>query len=141
MRFFRTKTSNYDNMLARLENEDMLAPAYFATKATENTSMIWSSLIARHPHKSLLELQPELNKHIIQITKNANVYTRTASNERNTSNRSLAILLIHESTSLQHSVSPCAPIRWIQMESITSSQSHRKGEPWKCQNPSPEHNR
>ena len=47
-------------MLARLENEDMLAPAYFATKATENTSMIWSSLIARHPHKSLLELQPEL---------------------------------------------------------------------------------
>jgi len=49
-------------MLAKLENEDMLAPTYFATNATKITSMIWSSLIARHPHKSLLELQPELKQ-------------------------------------------------------------------------------
>ena len=128
-------------MLSKLENEDMLAPTYFAKKATKITSMIWSSLIARHPHKSLLELQPELRQIIIKITKHANVYTRTASNERYISNRSLAILLIHGSTSLQHNVSPCAPIRWIQLESIISSQSHRKCEPWKCQNPLPEHNR
>ena len=69
------------------------------------------------------------------------MYTKTASNERDISDKSLAILLIHGSTSLQHSVSPCAPIRWIHMESITISQSNRKCEPWKCQNPSPEHNK
>ena len=141
MRFVRTKAGSWDNMLARLEIEDVLAPAYFVTQATKMTCMIWSWLIARTPHKSLPELQPKLKQQRIKITINANVYTRTASNERDLSDTSHAILLFHESTCLQHCLSPCVPLPWIQMESMTSSQSHRKCELWKCQNPSPEHHR
>jgi len=37
-----TKAGSWDNMLARLEIEDMLAPAYFVTRATNITCMLWS---------------------------------------------------------------------------------------------------
>ena len=141
LRFLRTEAGRWDNMLARLEIADMLAPAYFATKATNSTCMIWSSLIARSAHKSLLEFHPKLKQKRIKITINANVYTKTASNESDLSDTSNAILLFHESTCLQHFLSPCVPLPWIQMESMAGSQSHGKCELWECQTPSQEHHR
>ena len=85
-------------MLARLEIEDMLAPAYFATKTTNITCMSWSSLIAITAHKSLPEFHPKLKQKRNNITINANLYTRTASNESDLSDTSHSILLFHEST-------------------------------------------
>ena len=84
-------------MLARLEIKDMLAPAYFATKTTNLTCMISSSLIAITAHKSLPEFHPKL-KQKNNITINANLYTRTASNESDLSDASHSILLFHESS-------------------------------------------
>ena len=64
LRFLRTEAGHWDNMLAKLEIADMLAPAYFATNATNITCMIWSSLIARTAQKSLPKFHKKSNNKI-----------------------------------------------------------------------------
>ena len=107
------------------------------------TLLAWFGLhsLPELPTNPFPDFIQQSNKKRIKVTINAKVYTRTASNESDLSDTSHAILLFHESTCLQHYLSPCVPLPWMQMESMTSSQSQRKCELWKCQNPSPEHHR